>query len=305
MKHMVPIFWGVSVIPFYIGWVFATRKLFPTYILDILSSRTPTTASVDEFIIFIICLMVMGPFLGGSTLLYNDYWDSEIDKISRRKGLFPLPQGLLEGKTVLKTSILFMGLALVLAIFVSLLFWLLVTSCIILSLSYSTPPIRLKNRAGLDVLTNIFGSGLLCSIAGWIVAQPIHEYPWVWGLTSMSGVGAIYIPTTIIDYKSDKVAGLYTFAVRFGKKTAFIFGILCVVIANSLVIYMGMTNYLFTPELVMVIWPIALAQVILYPIILRKMTFKGIYWTILTLCVLLVIGNGLLLTYYVGLWRIF
>ncbi|UCE37322.1 MAG: prenyltransferase [Thermoplasmata archaeon] len=304
LKHMVPIFWGVSVIPFYMAWVFATQKLFPTYILDLLTGTASTSANVNEFLLFGFGLFALGPFLGGFTLLYNDYWDSEIDATSRRKGLFPLPQGLLKPKTVLWTSLLLMSLALVFSFLVSLLFGFLVIFCIILSLAYSTPPVRLKNRAGLDVITNAFGSGLLCSIAGWIVVKPFMEYPWIWGLTSMSGVAAIYIPTTIIDYESDKKAREMTFAVRFGKNTAFFFGTLSVAIANLLIIYMGLTNYLITTELVTVIWPIALAQVIVYPLILKKMTFKGVYWTILSLSLLLVLGNALLLTYYVGWWSL-
>ncbi len=302
LKHMVPIFWGVSVIPFYMGWVFATHKLFPTYILDILTGISSTSDKLNEFLSFGFGFLALGPFLGGSTLLYNDYWDSEVDKTSRRKGLFPLPQGLLAPKTVLWTSLFLMSLALLFSFFVSFLFCVLVIFCVVLSLAYSTPPVRLKNRAGLDVITNAFGSGLLCSIAGWIVVKPFLEYPWIWGLTSMNGVAAIYIPTTIIDYESDMKAKEMTFAVRFGRNKAFFFGTLSVAMANLLIIYMGLINYLITPELVIVIWPIALAQVILYPLILKRMTFKGVYWTILSLSLLLVLGNALLLTYYVGWW---
>ena len=92
-----------------------------------------------------------------------------------------------------------MLLAVLFSLLVSPLFALLVGICIILSLSYSTPPVRLKNRAGIDVVTNLVGSGLLCSIAGWIVVKPLLLYPYIWGVASMAGVAAIYIPTTIND----------------------------------------------------------------------------------------------------------
>ncbi|MEE9151128.1 MAG: UbiA family prenyltransferase [Thermoplasmata archaeon] len=304
-KHMVPLFWGVSVLPFYMGWVFATKELFPPYILDLLTSNNPSQASYEQFILFGLGLMVMGPFLGGSTLLYNDYRDSKIDKTSKRKALFPLPQGFLASKTVFRASIVLMFLALAISFFISALFMLLVSLCLLLSICYSTPPIRLKNRAGLDVITNAVGSGVLCSIAGWIVAKSLLDYPVIWGLTSLFGVSSIYIPTTIIDQENDKKLGVNTIAVKLGKKRAFYAGLFCIVMANALIIYMGLISYLITPEFLIVAWPIAVAQPIIYALILRKLTFKSVYMTIMTLATLLLVGNILLLTYYVGLWSIY
>jgi chlorophyll synthase len=304
LKHMVPIFWGVSIIPFYMSWVFASGKLLPTYILDVLTATSSSSDVISEFYSFLFALLALGPFLGGSTLLYNDYWDSEVDKNSKRKGLFPLPQGLITHKTILWTSLLFMFLALLFSLLVSLLFALFVVICLLLSLAYSTPPVRIKERAGLDVMTNMLGSGLLCSIAGWIVAKPLLDYPYIWGLASMTGVAAIYIPTTIIDQESDKAAGVNTFAVHFGKKTAYYFGVLSIAVANILIILMGLAGYLITFEVVFVVWPIALAQVAVYAFLLRKLTFKSVYYAILSLCILLIIGNAMLLTHYVGYWSL-
>ncbi len=305
LKHMVPLFWGVSVLPYYMGWIFATRELFPPYILDVLTSNNPSQASFDQFIFFGLGLVVMGPFLGGSTLLYNDYWDHEIDKTSKRKALFPLPQGLVSSSTILNASIILMIFALIFSFFISALFMLLVSLCILLSVCYSTPPIRLKNRAGLDVITNAVGSGVLCSIAGWIVAKPLLEYPVIWGFTSLFGVSSIYIPTTIIDQENDKKLGVNTFAVKLGRRRAFYAGLFCIAMANALIIYMGLISYLITPEFLIVAWPIAIAQPIAYAFILRKLTFKSVYRTIMALAGLLLVGNILLLTYYVGLWSIY
>jgi len=302
LKHMVPIFWGVAIIPFYMAWVFATQKLFPTLVGDVLVANPPSPGSYSEFYSFVFALLALGPCLGGFTLLYNDYWDSEVDINSRRKGLFPLPRGLIKHKTIFGASIILMLSAVVFSLLVSVLFAMLVGICILLSFSYSTPPMRLKNRAGIDVMTNLVGSGLLCSIAGWIVVKPFQTYPYVWGLASMAGVAAIYIPTTIIDQESDKAAGINTFAVFFGKRTAYFFGVLSIAIANILIVLMGFTYYLFTPELIAVVWPIAAAQVLIYAYYLRKLTFRSVYRAILSLCILLVAGNSLLLTYYVGIW---
>ena len=303
-KHMVPLFWGVSAIPYYMGWVFATRKLYPSYLFDLLGGGSPTHASYLEFMAFLLGILAMAPFLGGSTLVYNDYWDSEVDKTSKRKSMFPLPQGLLPHRSLLYASILLMGLALLFAYFVSILFMVLIGLCIFLSILYSTPPIRLKNRAGIDVLTNAIGAGILCSIAGWVVARPILDYPVIWGLTSFFGVSSIYIPTTIIDSDNDKRFGVNTFAVKLGKKKAFYVGLLCIMAANILIILMGLANYLISFEFIFVAWPIAVIQPLVYYLILRRLTFKSVYRTIMALAGLLTLGNVLMLTHYVGWWSL-
>jgi hypothetical protein len=96
-----------------------------------------------------------------------------------------------------------------------------------------------------------------------------------------------------------------TFAVKLGKKKAFYAGVLSITIANILIVYMGLTNYLINVEFLIVAWPIAIAQPVLYYLILRKLTFKSVYKTISTIAALLAAGNILMLTYYTGLWSIY
>jgi 4-hydroxybenzoate polyprenyltransferase len=288
LKHMAIMFWGVSVVPFYMAWVFATHEFFPT-------------SGEHSLINFILGLIIVGPFLGGSTLLFNDYWDYKMDKMSRRKSEYPLPRGLIRRTTVLKVSIGLMILAISLALIVSLLFMILISFCILLSAIYSAPPIRIKNHAGLDLILNATGAGILCSFAGWIIEKPLLEFPIVWLIPMFSGVAALYIPTTIIDYDSDKNNNVNTIAVRLGLRGAFYFGLTCIIIANTVVMLMGLMNYLVTPEFTYVAWPIAVAQVILYWIILKEQNFDNVFKTVMGLSILLSIGNIILLLFYNGI----
>jgi chlorophyll synthase len=285
---MVVVFWGVSIVPYYMAWVFANHVMFP------IPSWEPT------FINFILGIIVVGPLLGGATLLYNDYWDYKMDKISRRKSDFPLPQGFISRTTIFRIAIGFMVLALIFSIIISILFFILIATSIFLAIIYSAPPIRIKNRAGLDVILNASGAGILCSFAGWVTAEPLNEFPFIWLIPMFTGVAAIYVPTTMSDYESDKKNNVYTIAVRLGQKHAFYLGLLCISIANITVIAMGLIDYLITPEFVYFIWPVALTQVILYWLILRNQTFENVVYTIVGLSILLSIGNILLLLYYTG-----
>jgi chlorophyll synthase len=292
LKHMVVVFWGVSLVPYYMAWVFASEVMFPS------ASFQP------EFYKFILGLIIIGPFLGGSTLLYNDYWDFKMDKISRRKSEFPLPKGLISRRTIFRAAITFMIFAIIFSLFISISFTILIIISIFLAIIYSAPPIRVKNHPGLDVLLNATGSGILCSFAGWIVVKPITEFPVLWLIPMFTGVAALYIPTTIIDYESDKSNGVNTIAVYLGKKGAFYLGLLCIAIANATVMAMGFINYLIGPKFSLIFWPVATMQVILYWIILKKQTFENVFLTIVGLSILLSIGNIMLLLYYTGIWTL-
>jgi chlorophyll synthase len=193
-----------------------------------------------------------------------------------------------------------MVLVIVLSIIISILFMLLMAACVFLSIIYSAPPLRIKNRAGLDLILNAAGSGILCSLAGWIIEKPLLEFPIFWLIPMFFGVAALYLPTTIIDYDSDKINNVNTIAVRLGQRGAFYFGLICIIIANAVVMTMGLVNYLVTPGFTFVAWPIAVAQVVLYWVILRTQSFKSVFRIIMALSILLSIGNIILLLFYNG-----
>jgi chlorophyll synthase len=197
-----------------------------------------------------------------------------------------------------------MVLAVLFSLLISISFTILIIISIGLAIIYSAPPIRVKNRAGLDVLLNCTGAGILCSFMGWIIEKPISEFPFFWLIPMFAGVAAIYIPTTIVDYESDKANNVNTITVLLGKKNAFYLGMICITIANVGVMVMGLYNYLVGPTFTYVLWPVAVTQVILYWVILKRQTFENVFLTIVGLSILLSIGNIMLLLYYTGIWRI-
>ena len=206
-RQMAPLFWGVSIMPFYIGWSLASKRILPAY---------------SGLWLFISSIIAIGPFLGDATILLNDYWDARYDTGNRRKVGLPLIRGLLKPRSILYVSLFFFFIACLVAIFISMLFLLFILSCIILSFLYSAPPFRLKERPVLDFLTNAIGAGVICTLAGWTIIKPINEFPVLRAFISFFGVGAIYMPTTIIDYEPDISENISTIAVRFGKKRSII-----------------------------------------------------------------------------------
>jgi len=202
-KQMAPLFWGVSILPYYMGWSLASNKIYPT----------------SEVSVFFMGLIIIGPLVGGATILYNDFFDRSKDTISRRKKHLPLIEGMLKPRSIYRLSIALFAIAFFCSFLISLWFALLVSLCILLSIMYSSPPLRLKERPGLDLLTNAIGSGIICTLAGWVTVRPALEFPILWGVVSFFGVGAIYIPTTIIDFEPDIKKGVKTIATYLGKQT--------------------------------------------------------------------------------------
>ena len=95
LRHMGPEFWIVAIYPFYISWVWASGEIFPSYTW---LEETPTYAGqfldhVAEWFVrsweFVLGLVIVGPMLGGGTVLYDDYFDRGIDPENPRKSSMP------------------------------------------------------------------------------------------------------------------------------------------------------------------------------------------------------------------------
>jgi 4-hydroxybenzoate polyprenyltransferase len=98
--------------------------------------------------------------------------------------------------------------------------WLF-AGCLLLSLLYSVPPIRLKARAGWDLLVNMAGYGAATFLAGWAAtgAPPDAAI-----LVAGAGFGllfaALYPLTQIYQIEEDARSGARTLAVRLGRRRA-------------------------------------------------------------------------------------
>ncbi len=300
LRQMAPLFWGVSIMPFYMGWSLASKKMYPTYLYPSSEFQGSLLVLHSEVLAFILGILIIGPFLGGATILFNDYYDRKIDTPSRRKKHLPLSLGVLKPESIYRLSITLFFLAFLLSFLISFWFVFLISICILLSIIYSSPPLRFKERPGLDLFTNSAGSGLICSLAGWAVVRPLSEFPIVWGILSLFGVGVIYIPTTIIDYESDVKKGVKTIATYLGKKKTFYIGMACLLIANGIIVLMSLTHYILYPEFLLFAWPIIIAEIASYWYLLKKLDFTGGYYSILAFSLLVAAGNGLILLHNSG-----
>jgi len=310
-------FWIVAIAPLYIGWVLAQppggRHLF-----------------IDDLRV-VLGIIAIGPLLGTFTLLLNVYSDMETtDRVNPRKKYVQvveelIGQGLLERETLLLASFGFAATAFVLAAYVSRTlvqyrpadmggplttvfgtygFLLLTVLIILLSIAYSLPPLHWKGVAGMDLLTNMVGFGVLCPLCGWVLLRPIEGAPWWFIGTVALFLGALYAPTTASDYAADRAFRIRTLAVRFGVTRTLLFGFFLQVLSVA-TLAIGWSQRWFPfdgpgYDGMAELWPFLGLQVIFYAAFLRRPTVGRIWALLLFLSILQGLGVILMLWRFVG-----
>ncbi len=158
----------------------------------------------------------------------NDIYDYDSDKQNPRKR--PLILSVRDKELVKKFS-LYISAALILSSVLTMNPQNVLGMILLLALSYSysAPPVRLKERAPLDSISNgalffvVFALGY--SYGGDVWTIPFKIY-----LVAACVMG-IHSFGTVMDYITDKKAGHKTFAVLFGKRTASAFALVVFVSA--------------------------------------------------------------------------
>jgi len=301
-------FWIVAMVPLYIGWVLAqpaaTRHLY-----------------IDEAGL-VLALLVIGPFLSTFTLLLNTHYDMRTtDRLNPRKKYVQVVEELVDPGTLLWAAIGFAGLGLLLAWYVSANFvsystadtsgpltsvigtygFVLVMGLVVLlGFAYSHPTVRWKGVAGMDLVTNMVGFGILCPLGGWVLLQPIELVPWWYIATITLFLGAVYAPTTASDHDADKAAGIQTLAVRLGVKRTLLLGF-GLQIASVVSLGLGWSQQWFpfsvrsAYDAMLQLWPFVGMQVVFYAGLLRRPTVGRIWALLLLLSIAEGIGVFLML----------
>ena len=309
LRHMGPEFWIVAVYPFYISWVWASGEIYPSYHWLAANPAGPGTylAHVTGWLAnswrFVLGAVVVGPLLGGATVLYDDYFDLEVDRANPRKSALPFHKRPTRPGVILGSALALFAVSMAMAALVGLAFLAASAAIAGLSFVYTTPPVRTKARAGLDVATNMLGFGVLCSLAGWVIERPVGGYPWLWLLPMVLGTGALYIPTTVADAPADGRMGVGTVAVRLGDRRAVYLAIALLALANAAIIGLGLSGYLYSPGAIAVLWPLSVLEVVPLAYLVWRRSVGSILWAVFVTSSLMAMGTLMLLLDHVGLWH--
>uniref|UniRef100_A0A7V3VUT4 Prenyltransferase n=1 Tax=candidate division WOR-3 bacterium TaxID=2052148 RepID=A0A7V3VUT4_UNCW3 len=186
--------------------------------------------SIKSFLGLFIYTMLMG-----GIYILNQITDIETDRINKK--LFILSENYIPLRNAYIEMFVLWGFSISLALFFGLPFFLIVVFSLLLGVSYSLPPIKLKGRPFLDALSNGFGYGILNFLAGWVILRNFEWDTITKLLPYFFSILAVFINTTIVDIEGDKKTGDNTTSVFIGAGASYIlstFLLLCGAILASL-----------------------------------------------------------------------
>ncbi len=146
--------------------------------------------------------------------LLNQVFDMDSDR-RNRKGHY-LTRGIFKVRTVVLMAVVAFLLASYFFRFVNASQRLPLAVALVLSLTYSLPPLRLVARPFVDLLVNAAGYGAVAFISGYAVYDASITDAAALSLPYMFLVGATFLHTTILDIDGDKRSGKITTTVVIG-----------------------------------------------------------------------------------------
>ncbi len=183
-------------------------------------------------------LLILATFLAAGIYGLNQIYDVEGDKLNRKN--LPLALGFVSPAMAWIITISSFVAALIVAVFYSLPAAIFTVVGILLGISYSLPPLKLKDRGYYALLANAVGHGAIMYLIGYLFAMNANEnLSWQWWtllrtLPYAVAFAAVYIFTTVPDEAGDKKVGKRTIAVILGERKAMFFGTLGVFLAGAL-----------------------------------------------------------------------
>ena len=163
----------------------------------------------------ILITLLLYSLLMGAVYILNQLSDSRTDEINGK--LYLVAQGHVN-ESILKVQIavlLFVSLTIALLQF-SWIYICLILISVILGISYSVSPVRLKGRPILDLISNACGFGLVAFSVGWVSSSPFSTDMILKCLPYVICISAAFINTTIPDMKGDIQNGDVTTGVFLG-----------------------------------------------------------------------------------------
>ena len=178
-------------------------------------------------VLWVICL-------NGGTLALNSAHDNDEGDIAYLRQPPPPPRHLAR----FSLGLMFLGFLLA-----SLLpgeFQAAYAICLVLSVLYSVPPVRLKAVPGADWLINMVGFGTLTPYAGWAATGlPLHSAAGVVLLGFCPLFAALYPLTQIYQFEEDRRRGDRTLALTLGVKRSLLVSLAAAAAGHCLFILAG------------------------------------------------------------------
>lgn len=259
-----PMLWPMVIVPFFGGYVLATRRFLPQGCLPFDGS-----ACWNDGWRF-LPVMLMGAMCWLFAFMINDIVDLQADQENPARASSPL----VSGRMPLRGAQIATGVSAVVALAAGVLagpaFAVLAAAAVVISWAYSAPPLRLKTRPGFDIAACSVAVGAVPVTVGYTLGMPLATLPWISPVAGTLYMVAIYVPTTIGDYEADLASGHNTVAVRFGRDTAYFIGFIAFTLACVIWVVLAWNDYIIPRTLL----PMEIGAGLLAIVLYHRMLYK-------------------------------
>ncbi|HWQ09167.1 MAG TPA: UbiA family prenyltransferase [Holophaga sp.] len=192
LLHLRPMEWPIMTAHFLLGALLAAGL------------RLPWGRTLAGWAIFVF-------LLNGGTLAINSAFDQDEGDIGYLRQPPKPPRFLLHVSLGMLAASLLLGFVL------PPVFAWSNAACVAMAVLYSVPPVRLKARAGWDLVINCLGFGLFTPLAGWgLTGLPVAT-GFVWVAVGFAFLfGTLYPMTQIYQIEEDRARGDRTLVIRLG-----------------------------------------------------------------------------------------
>lgn len=208
--HLRPLEWPIMTAHFLLGTLLAVGW------------NLPWRPVIIGWLVFIL-------LMNGGTMAINSAFDQDEGDVGYLKQPPKPPKYLFHVSMAMLLSSLALGF------FLPPLFAWSNAACVVMSILYSAPPVRLKARAGWDLLINCVGFGALTPAAGWGLTGRAMDFGFLLlclGFTLL--FGALYPLTQIYQVEEDRARGDKTLVIRLGEGKSLWLAFLLAVFAHGL-----------------------------------------------------------------------
>jgi len=222
LLHLRPAEWPIIVVHTAVGAVLATGFAG--------LRSTPWPQLLVGLAVWVVCL-------NGATLAINSAFDHDVGDVAYLRQPPPPPRYLF----VFGAALMAFGAGVAWSLPSG--FRLAYGLCVVMSLLYSVPPVRLKATAGLDWLINMWGFGVLTPYAGWaLTGLPVSPVGRIVLLGFCPLFAGLYPLTQLYQLEEDRARGDATMASVLGVRWSLAVSVACVVIAFGLFRHAGLVS---------------------------------------------------------------
>jgi 4-hydroxybenzoate polyprenyltransferase len=144
----------------------------PIAVLGLVAGAVLTTGALPDFRIVYAAISLA--FLVGGFNTFNGVYDKQIDVINKPRR--PIANGKISEKAGIVYAFFLYIISFAFAFLINPYFIGIIGISIVLTISYSIPPIRLRARFIINTLTGLIFYGFLCPLAGWAL-YPSYGIP--------------------------------------------------------------------------------------------------------------------------------